>query len=478
MKKFLTITALALCSMGAFAQSDPVIMLINGKPILRSEFEYSFNKNNSSNVIDKKSIDEYVELFINYKLKVEAAIEEGLDTTAGFKKEFAEYRDQQVNPMLVTSEEVEREAYRLYSDAQRKVDSNGGMARVSHILFAVKQQATDSEMKAMKQKADSVYEVLKAAEFSDITFAQLAKAHSDDKGSARQGGQLPWITKGQTLPEFENKVWSMAEGETCGPLKTTAGYHLIKLQERGQYLPYDSLRANIISFIDKRGLKNQILNQKLDSIAAREGSTREQVREQKRAELTETDLDLKYLIQEYHDGLLLYEVMNSEVWERAAADEEALAKYYKKNKKKYAWDEPRFKGIAYWTREAADVANVKAAVKNVKYNDWNSVLRKAFNNDSVLKIRAEKGIFKKGDNGLVDQMEFGLKSAKVKEIKEYPNTGTYGKMIKKPESYEDVKALVIADYQEELEKIWIADLRKKYTVAVDEDILKTVNNHE
>ena len=60
----------------AFAQAtDPVIMTINGKQVLRSEYEYSYNKNNSEDVIDKKSVDEYVDLFVNYKLKVQAALE-------------------------------------------------------------------------------------------------------------------------------------------------------------------------------------------------------------------------------------------------------------------------------------------------------------------------------------------------------------------------------------------------------------------
>ena len=70
------------CAMMAQAQSanDPTIMTINGQPISRSEFEYSYNKNNSEGVIDKKSVEEYVDLFINYKLKVQAAIDAKMDT--------------------------------------------------------------------------------------------------------------------------------------------------------------------------------------------------------------------------------------------------------------------------------------------------------------------------------------------------------------------------------------------------------------
>ena len=71
-----------LSSTMAFAQqNDPVIMTINGQPIHRSEFEYSYNKNNTDGVIDKKSINEYVDLFINYKLKVQAALDANLACT-------------------------------------------------------------------------------------------------------------------------------------------------------------------------------------------------------------------------------------------------------------------------------------------------------------------------------------------------------------------------------------------------------------
>lgn len=76
-----------LCGSMAYAQkTDPVVMKINGEPISRSEFEYSYNKNNSEDVIDKKTVDEYVDLFVNYKLKVAAAIDAKLDTLSSFKK--------------------------------------------------------------------------------------------------------------------------------------------------------------------------------------------------------------------------------------------------------------------------------------------------------------------------------------------------------------------------------------------------------
>ena len=127
---------LAACALSAvaMAQTDPVIMTVNGQPVLRSEFEYSYNKNNSEGVIDKKTVDEYVDLFINYKLKVIAALDEKYDTLKSFKKEFAQYRDQQLRPMLVTDADVEAEAHRIYDETVKRIGPDG-LVQVSHILL-------------------------------------------------------------------------------------------------------------------------------------------------------------------------------------------------------------------------------------------------------------------------------------------------------------------------------------------------------
>ena len=97
--KLKTLFAACIVSTAAMAQTaDPIIMTINGQPVSRSEFEYSYNKNNSEGVIDKKTVDEYVDLFVNYKLKVAAALDAKLDTLRSFQEEFAMYRDQQIKP--------------------------------------------------------------------------------------------------------------------------------------------------------------------------------------------------------------------------------------------------------------------------------------------------------------------------------------------------------------------------------------------
>lgn len=190
------------------------------------------------------------------------------------------------------------------------------------------------------------------------------------------------------------------------------------------------------------------------------GTTKENILEQKADELASHDNNLKYLIQEYHDGLLLYEISNQLVWDKASKDERGLTAYFAKNKSKYKWEQPRFKGIAYHVKDEADIKAVQKSIKGKPFVEWAEILRNTFNKDSVIRIRVEKGIFKRGDNALVDKMVFH-KDTVVQTNKDYPYDATFGKILKKmPEDYTDVKSLVIADYQDALEKEWVAALRK------------------
>jgi peptidyl-prolyl cis-trans isomerase SurA len=233
-------------------------------------------------------------------------------------------------------------------------------------------------------------------------------------------------------------------------------------------------------FLEQRGAREAVTERKLTEMAKNSNGalTKEMILEQRADSMAAADPEMRYLIKEYHDGLLLYEVSNQHVWEKAAKDDQALANYFKKNKKKYAWEEPRFKGMAYHVKKQEDVKAVADCVKKLKFDDWNEALRKTFNNDSIIRIRVEKGLFKKGDNKLIDREVFKQKDVKVDSVKGYPIDATYGKLLKKPEAYTDVRGLVTADLQDELEKQWVADLRKRYSFSVNQEVLKTVNKHE
>ncbi len=455
--------------------SDPVIMTVAGVDVPRSEFEYSYNKNNTDGVIDKKSVEEYVDLFINYKLKVQAALDARIDTTKAFLTEFAQYRDQQIRPTFVTDEDLMVEAHKVYDQTKESIGPDG-LIQPAHILIMLQQQATDAQQKEAKQRIDSVYQALKAG----ADFEELAKKVSQDPGSGRRGGLLGWVGRNQLVKEFEDAAFALQPGEMSQPVLSPFGWHIILMKERKQLEPFEFHKDNILKFLDQRGARNSITEQKLDQMVQRSNGTltKEQIMEQRTDSLSAVDMQMRYLIKEYHDGLLLYEVSNEHVWDKAAKDEKALEAYFKAHKKNYKWDEPRFKGMAYHVKIQSDVKAVAKCVKKLKFDDWNEALRKGFNNDSIIRIRVEKGLFKKGDNKLIDREVFKVKDVKVDSVKGYPIDATFGKLIKKPQEYTDVRGQVTADLQDELERQWVAELRRKYSFTVNEDVLKTVNKHE
>lgn len=454
------------------AQTDPVLMTVNGKPVTRSEFEYSYNKSNGENVVDRKSVKEYVDLFINYKLKVEVALDAKLDTMESFRKEFANCRDQQIRPSFVDKDDVEGQAKKVYNDYRQRVDGNGGLVKPAHILVMLRQKTDKAKVAAAKVRIDSIYNALQAG----ADFGDMARRLSDDKGTAQQGGELPWIEKGQTFKEFETQAYSLQKGQMSKPFESPAGWHIILMKDRRMCLPYDTLHASILQFVERRGMIEKIINQRIDSIAKSDNTSTEDVLTERLKQLETQQPNLRYLIQEYHDGLLIFAMSNQTVWEKAQNDKEGQEQYFKANRKRYKWTEPHYKGIAYHTRDKADVAAVKKAVKGLPFSKWADVLRTTFNQDSILRIRVEKGIFVKGDNKTIDRMVFKT-GEETKPLKDFPYDAVYGKKLKAPQEASDVSALVLADYQEYLENKWVETLRQKYTVTVNEDVVQTVNNH-
>ena len=463
----------------ASAQTDPVVMTINGVPVPRSEFEYSYNKNNGEGVIDKKTVEEYAELFVNYKLKVAAALDEKMDTLSSFKEEYAQYRDQQVRPTLVTDDDVLGDAKRLYERMKEAIGPRG-LVQPAHILLKLSTQATPEEQQQVKNRIDSVYQALLAG----ADFGEMAKKVSDERASAEDGGVLPWIGPNQTFKEFEDVAYSLQPGQMSQPFLSPVGYHIILMKGRKQIEPFDSLKADIINSLEQRGIREAIASSRVNYVANHSDGqlTVGQVMQNRADSLAAVDNDMKYLFKEYHDGLLLYEISNREVWEKATADEAALQRWFETHRKDYAWEQPRYKGIAYHVKDKKDVKAVKNCVKNLPFDQWAEALRTTFNPDTIIRIRVEKGLFKAGDNATVDRLVFKTKgtgsASEPSWAGDYPIDAVYGKKLKKyPEDYTDVKNKVVEDYQEMLEKEWVASLRQRYPVEINEAVLKTINQH-
>ena len=349
-----------------------------------------------------------------------------------------------------------------------------GLFTASHILVKVSQKASSQAQDSAKIKIDSIYTALKAG----ADFSEMARKYSDDLGSARNGGLLPTLATGQTVKEFEDVAYSLKNGEMSEPFLSKFGYHIILMKERSQVPPLDSLKTNIIKYLESRGIREKIVDSKLaEQVKESNGTlTAEEILDRKAEEMASSDSDLKNLIKEYHDGLLLFEISNREVWDKASKDEAGLEQYFKQNKKKYKWESPRYKGMAYHVKTKEDVKAVRDCVKGVAFDKWADKLRKQFNNDSIIRIRVEKGIFKQGDNALIDKMVF-KKDTTITPLKDYPIDAVFGKKLSAPKTYDDVRGLVVADYQDALEKEWIAKLRKKYNVVINKEVLSTVNKH-
>lgn len=449
-------------------------MKINGKNILRSEFEYNYNKNNSAGVADPKGIKDYVPLFVNYKLKVEAAKDARYDTLSSFKKEFLMYRNQQIRPLLIDPKVEESEARKYYDQLKQNIGPDG-LIRVAHIFIQIPQKASQDQIDKAKNKIDSINKEIQ----SGGSFGELAMKFSDDKMSSIRGGELPWLARKQTIKEFEDVAFKLKPGEISQPFLSPLGYHIVRMLEQKQLEPYDTLRTNILKYLESKGLQDKLADQVLDSMvqASNQSLTVAQVLDRETDRLCAQDSDLKYLIQEYHDGLLLFELSSREIWQKAAKDEKGLSKYFRKNKKRYAWDKPHFNGVLYFYRDEALGKKIKKTLKKADERDWAKVMRKTFNKDSLSQVRASVKMFVEGDNPYVDYCVFDSKK-KPNERKTYPYYDVYGrKLVKGPKKWTDVKNEVISDYQAVKEKEYIEELRKKYTVEIFEEVLKTVNKH-
>ncbi len=182
----------------------------------------------------------------------------------------------------------------------------------------------------------------------------------------------------------------------------------------------------------------------------------------------DTNPDYINLTKEYHDGILLFEISNRNVWERAYIDKSGLEKFFRSNIENYRWDSPRFKGYLISAASDSVAASVERflSANNVDTDTLAPALRRQFGDD----IKVELTVAAKGDNPAIDYMVFGAaRPANQKRWKAW--TIHSGKMIDTPEDVADMRGQIILDYQQELEKQWVNELRTKYEVNINREIL-------
>ena len=219
--KMILALALLLNSSLMFSQEeqDKILMTIDDREITVGEFERYYKKNESA-AGSQKPADEYIEHFINFKLKVIEAEELGYDTTEAFVQEFSGYREQLSKPYLTKKMDMEDLLKEAYNRAQFDL-------HVSHITIPCNPVApTADTLAAFKMAVDTRQRVLDGENFDSV--AQLM---TDDTTTLASGGELGYITVFGLIYPLETVAYSTATGEISHPIRTEYGYHLIKINE-------------------------------------------------------------------------------------------------------------------------------------------------------------------------------------------------------------------------------------------------------
>src|SRR5690606_6940768 len=179
-------------------------------------------KNNRDSTITKADLDEYVELFINFKLKVKEAEEMGMDTISQFTRELKGYRDQLAKPYLADKSMTDSLVRQAYDRLQYEI-------RASHILITLPADPTPEDtLKAFKKITQLKNDLLK----DPSKFAKVARTSSEDPSATKNNGDLGYFTALQMVYPFENIVYETPVGEIGGPIRTQYGYHIVKITDK------------------------------------------------------------------------------------------------------------------------------------------------------------------------------------------------------------------------------------------------------
>lgn len=213
MKKGLVLTLGMLLALNAIGQNDPVLMQINDKKITKSEFLQVYLKNNPNPQYDQKSLDDYMELYRKFQLKVAEAENKKYDTIPKLKRELEGYQRQLAQPYLTDRQMNEYLVKEAYDRMQKEV-------RASHILISI--DPTADTLKSYQKAMDVRSRLLKGEEFTKVA------AISADPSAQVNGGDLGFFTVFQMVYQFEDAVYGMKVGDVSMPIRTKFGYHIVK----------------------------------------------------------------------------------------------------------------------------------------------------------------------------------------------------------------------------------------------------------
>ena len=206
---------------------DAVLFTAGDDTVTADEFMYVYRKNQSdsaarmSNAEREQAIRDYLKLYVNFKLKVEAAEDTGMANKESFKTELAQYQKQLAKPYLVENRVTDQLIEEAYERMKQEV-------KASHILIQVPEDASPADTLAAYQQIDS----LRNLALNGASFAMLAEQYSNDPSAATNGGDLGYFTALQMVYPFENAAYRTEEGDISEPFRTRFGYHIVKVHDK------------------------------------------------------------------------------------------------------------------------------------------------------------------------------------------------------------------------------------------------------
>jgi len=223
MKKHLLLALGLVFGLQVIAQKNETVLEIDGKKVSKADFLQIYLKNNNAPKYDKVSLDEYMELFKKFKLKVAEAEALGYDTIPKLKKELDGYRKQLAQPYLVDSSQNMALVKQAYDRMKTEV-------RASHILIQVQEGASPEDTLAAYNRIMAIKKRIENGE--DFAAVSKSKGGSEDPSAQRNGGDLGYFTAFQMVYPFEEAAYTTAVGKVSNPVRTRFGYHLIKVVDK------------------------------------------------------------------------------------------------------------------------------------------------------------------------------------------------------------------------------------------------------
>ncbi len=449
---------------------DPVLLRIGDEKITLSEFQEIYERNNiEATRTEREDVEEYLEMYIDYRLKVKEAKAQGLDTLPGFRQELDGYRDQLAREILASHEVTDQLVREAWERSRYDI-------RASHILLRLPDDPTPDDTLEVYNHTRDIYNQLKEG----ADFAQMAREVSEDpsaRGSegapnqaARRGnaGDLGYFTVFDMVYPFESAAYTTPPGEISEPVRTDYGYHLVKITDR---LPaMGEVQVSHIMLMISPEMKAEEIEEKERKIFDIFNQLQE-------------GADFAYMAEEYSEDL------------QTAGNGGVMAPFVSSRMV------PEFIEAIHHLDESGDVTppvRSEFGWHIIKLTDRSTP--PAFE-DAEEDIRARVArsdrsqIFQKEPEDMYEAFpEFGrimqeyhdgilLFEITEKEVWDKAIRDTLGLEAffgESPSRYKEneldsVRGMVIADYQKYLEEKWVARLRKKYDIRVNRELLKTIN---